>query len=328
MSNNHIMREAILNFAKQFEFEPEIQNEEKLTRSDHVILAGMGGSHLAGDILRTATLPCRISIHQDYGLPPGIPEKELRESLVLANSYSGNTEETLDAFETAHNKELSVAVIATGGKLLEKARAAGVPFIQAPDAGIQPRAALGFNFRAVAKMLGLENIIRETRELADTLKPAEWEHRGQNLAEKLAGKVPVIYASQKNYAVAYNWKIKLNETGKIPAFYNLLPELNHNEMNGFDAPYAQELSKNFYFIFLTDSTDHPQVTKRMGVVEKLYTERGFTVEKVALEGKNHWEKVFSSLLLADWTAYSLAESHSLEANDVPMIEEFKKLIRA
>jgi glucose/mannose-6-phosphate isomerase len=152
--------------------------------------------------------------------------------------------------------------------------------------------------------------------------------------------VPVIYASNHNSSLAEIWKIKLNETGKIPAFYNVLPELNHNEMTSFDvSDSTAELSNKFYFIILKDMGDNPKILKRMQVLEKLYEDRNLKVETIEIPahnafsiadagGKNEnvWHKIFSSLLLADWTAYYTALEYGLEPEQVPMVEEFKKLI--
>jgi glucose/mannose-6-phosphate isomerase len=153
------------------------------------------------------------------------------------------------------------------------------------------------------------------------------EPEGRELASRLNGKVPLIYSSEANYSIAYNWKIKFNETGKIPAFYNVVPELNHNEMNGFDVvDRTRELSANFNFIFLRDSDDYSQIQKRFDVLKKLYTSRGLGVIEVPLSGTNPIEKMVRSLALADWTAVAIAEQYGLESEQVPMVEEFKRLI--
>src|SRR3989344_8461257 len=134
------MEEAIKNFRKQFEWEPIIENKEKLKSYQGYILAGMGGSHLQGDVFQTVVPGFNLSVHQDYGLPSWSLEF-LKNYLVIASSYSGNTEETVSVFEEAVVKGVSVAVITTGGKLLELAKQHSVPYIQIPDTGIQPRSA-------------------------------------------------------------------------------------------------------------------------------------------------------------------------------------------
>ena len=326
------MRTIIRNFSQQFSYGPKIENRGRWKKYTRFVVLGMGGSNLAAPLLLIGKPELRISVHRDYGLPV-IFESEKAETLVICNSYSGNTEEVLDGFEEAMRQGLNVAAISIGGKLLERAKETGAPYIQMPDTGIQPRMALGFNTLALAVMMGEEEIVTELHRLTevpltrDRGLMAFLEEQGRTLAERIRGKVPVIYSSRHNRAIAYNWKIKLNETGKIPAFFNVFPELNHNEMTGFArADSTHALSERFYFIFLKDAEDHPRVQRRMDVTEKLYRERGLPVEAVPLEGNTVWEKIFSSLLLADWTALYLAEHYGVEAVEVPMVEDFKKML--
>jgi len=321
-----MMADIIRNFAKQFEYEPVIENGDALEKKPRVLVAGMGGSHLGAEMtLRLdSTLPIRV--HWDYGLPTR-PEGELEESLVVCSSYSGNTEEVLSAYVAAKERGLALAVIAVGGKLIEWAKRDGIAYVQMPDTGIQPRSALGFATIGLLKLLGQENLISDLRALADTIDPSAVESDGKELAARLKDHVPVIYSSQTNWTLAWNWKIKFNETGKIPAFYNTFSELNHNEMTGFDVQdSSKHLSENFYFIILRDSTDHPKNLKRMETLEKLYTDRGLPVEVIELRGQSLAEKMFRSLVLADWVAVHTAELYGLESEQVPMVEEFKKMI--
>ncbi|MDO8561124.1 MAG: bifunctional phosphoglucose/phosphomannose isomerase [bacterium] len=320
------MREQIVNFNKQFAFEPEIKNAANLRKYKKFIVAGMGGSHLAGDLIKGWMPELDIVINSDYGLPT-INESRKSETLLIASSYSGNTEETLDAFKKAQEENISIAVVAAGGELLRLADETGSPYVQLPDTGIQPRMATGFSFKALLKLMGQEDALKEVTALAGTLKPSEYEDEGKALAERLRGHIPVIYSSSRNRATAYNWKIKFNETGKIPAFCNAFPELNHNEMTGFDIQEAtSDLSKNFYFIILRDRNDHPKILKRMEVMAGLLKKRGLPPEFVELKGKNIFEKMFASLVLADWVALYTAEGYGVESEKVPMVEEFKKLI--
>jgi glucose/mannose-6-phosphate isomerase len=127
--------------------------------------------------------------------------------------------------------------------------------------------------------------------------------------------VPVIYSSSSNLSIAYNWKIKINETGKTPAFYNIFPELNHNEMNSFDVKDStKELSNKFYFIILKDVEDDSRILKRMDVLEKLYKDRGLQVQTIELTGKNVLHKIFSSIVFADWVAYHTALQYDWSLN--------------
>lgn len=322
------MYETIKNFHTQFGYEPKIENAENLKKAfSKFIIAGMGGSNLVADLLRIRDPYIDIIVHKNYGLPK-LSEQELEKRLLFANSYSGNTEETIDSLLQAISRKLAIAVIATGGRLIELAKEHYLPYIQMPATGIQPRSALGFNMKAVVKLIGRNNWLEELTALMGSLKPSEIEAAGNTLAKKIQGFVPVIYSSPENIGIAYNWKIKFNETGKIPAFYNVLSELNHNEMTGFDVKEGnRELTGKFYFIILKDNDDHPSIQKRMEILEKLYRDRGLPVETIALQGTSVFHKIFASLVLADWAAYYTALQYSLEPEQVPMVEEFKQLIK-
>ncbi|MDO8594213.1 MAG: SIS domain-containing protein [bacterium] len=320
------MEEAIKKFNTQFEWKPVVENESALPRQKRVVLGGMGGSHLAGGLFQALRPEVPFFIHRDYGLPALLPS-DLKESMYIADSFSGNTEEAVDFAEKALSKRLSVTVIAKGGKLLEFAQKHKLPHVVLPPTKIQPRSGLGFQILALAALLHDAPLLKELSKLTTILKPALLERQGKALVESLRGSIPVIYSSTRNQSLAYNWKIKMNETGKIPSFYNVFPELNHNEMTGFDTIETTEgLSRKLHFIFLTDSTDHPQIQKRMRVCKKLYEERGIAVSIVPLKGKSVLEKIFTSLLIADWTALHLSKLYKTEAEQVPMVEEFKRLI--
>ncbi len=322
-----MMYEAIKNFNKQFTYEPKISNKEKLVKSQWYIVAGMGGSHLAADLLKTWNSQLPLLVYRNYGLPK-IPDEVLKNSLIIASSYSGNTEEVLDVYKEAKKNNIPVAAIAIGGKLLERAVHDGVPYIQIPDTGIQPRSALGFSIKALLALMRQENALNEITKLSELLHPETFEKSGKELAERIRGYVPVIYSSEQNEAIAYNWKIKFNETGKIPAFYNVFSELNHNEMIGFDVKEkTRSLSEKFYFILLRDKADHPRIQKRMEILKKLYQDRKLPIVEIELDDQqNVFHKIFSSLVLADWTAYYTAKGYDVEPEQVPMIEEFKKLV--
>lgn len=318
------MEEAIRNFHTQFEWVPAVVNAEALPKKNKFVVGGMGGSHLSAGLLQCAHPTIELSIHRDYGLPT---LSDAKDRLYIASSYSGNTEEILDFAESALKKSYALAVMSVGGRLVEFAKRNGLPHVIIPDTKIQPRSALGFAMKALGALLSDERLLKELSELSTGLLPDELEEKGRELARALRDSVPIIYASTRNSAVAYNWKIKMNETGKLPAFCNVFPELNHNEMTGFDAIETTEgLSRKFHFIFITDRGDHPQVAKRMKVTKKLYEERGFLVTTIHLDGKSAFEKIFNSLLIADWTAVHLSKIYGTEAEQVPMVEEFKQLI--
>ena len=321
------MEEAIKNFPKQFLWEPHIVGNERLEVGGwkRFIVCGMGGSALAGDLLR-------ISVWRDYGLPKEIDAKN---TFVIACSYSGNTEETIDAFLEARKRGLPVAAVSTGGKLLELAIQHHISYIQLPNTGIQPRMAAGYSIKALLKLMGEEEKLMGIKKLAETLDVEAAGQKGKELSQSLKGKLPIIYSSSRNFPIAYNWKIKFNETGKIPAFANCFPELNHNEMTGFDWKRDTNLRMrandanggSFFFILLEDPDDDPRIIKRMQITKKLFEDRGLTAYSIGLYGDSIWHKIFQNLLIADWAAFYLAKFYGVDPEQVPMVEELKKLMQ-
>jgi glucose/mannose-6-phosphate isomerase len=267
-----------------------------------------------------------LYVHRDYGLPP-FSDEFFKKSLLIASSYSGNTEEVVSFVEQALVRGYPIAIVTCGGKLLELAEKNSLPHIKLPDVGIQPRSALGFSTVALAKLTGDLELLAELRELSQKIVPGTFEKDGKKLAEKLKGKIPLVYSSVKNLPLAYNWKIKFNETGKVPAFYNLFSEMNHNEISGFDpSSGVKNLITNFSAIFLTDDADNSHIQKRMVVCKKLYEKQGIETFSEPLAGGTILERAFNSLLLADWTALYIANASGADPEKVPLIEEFKKHI--
>lgn len=316
---------SVRQFAKQFSFKPKVENfSTSLNSAEKIIVAGMGGSALAAEILKCGRPDLNLTTFKTYGLPEGIS----KNTLIIASSYSGNTEETLSSFEKARKEKFPISVITAGGKLLALSKKYKIPYVRITETGIQPRISLGFNLLALLKLINEEKELKSVAGLVNSLKAEKAEKIGQNIAGKLWNKIPIIYASTRNFAVAYNWKIKLNETGKIPAFYNVFPELNHNEMTGFDlTKTTQVLSQKFQFIFLKDLSDDKSIQKRMKVTRSLYEQRGFGVEEINLVEKDIWLKIFQNLIIADWVAINIAKYYGTESTEVPMVEKFKRLIK-
>jgi glucose/mannose-6-phosphate isomerase len=313
------MRDIILNFSNQFRYGPKVENFEKLKTYKSFVVVGMGGSGLVGKIMKSAMPEIDLINHADYGLPSG----NLEGALVVCNSISGNTEEVLDAVNEAKKRGLDAAAISFGGKLIEFAKSGGLPYIQIPDTGAQPRMSVGCNIVALAKIMGLELPVTQL----SGIKAENFEERGKELAEALKNYTPVICASNPNSIIAYLWKINFNENAKIPAFYNLFPELNHNEMTGFDRGiHNEQLLEKFIFMMLKDELDHPRVLRRMEMTAQVYRKRGLPVLETDVAGSGRFDKIFSSLILIYWTTYYLAVGYGVNPVEIPMVEEFKKMI--
>src|SRR3989344_4488760 len=315
------MEESIKGIASQFNFNPEIENSDKFGSYGKFVVSGMGGSHLAADILKNLLPEIPMTVHQDYGVPQGALGTD---TLFIASSFSGNTEETLDFAKCVLEENWPLAIVTKGGELLKLAEDNKLPFVLIPDVKIQPRIALGYSILALAKLFKNAELIREFQTLSSRLNTVLLEEKGVELQKELGERIPIIYSSERNRVIAYNWKIKFNETGKIPAFFNIFPELNHNELSGFDHnEKSADLSQKFLIIALTDSEDDKRIQKRMEVTLDVLSQKGIAVKKINLEGETRVLKIFNSLIFADWTAFHTAKYYGHEPNDVPLVEEFK-----
>ncbi|MBI4136317.1 MAG: hypothetical protein HY481_02105 [Candidatus Vogelbacteria bacterium] len=312
------LREQILNFPKQLEAGLEVVNADRLIKTDKFILCGLGGSALAGGLMKVYNPELDLLIHRDYGLPR-VPRYFLEGALLILSSYSGETEEVLDTLAAVMSRGLKAAVIAGGGTLLEEAKRLRLPYVVLP-AGWLPRLAVGHSFTGLAKLIRDDKIIPGLALAREALNLTASESAGKKLSVWLDGKLTIIYASTVNLHLAYYWKICLNETGKTAAFFNVLPEMNHNELAAADP--------HFGYIFLRDTADHPRIKHRFDRLSEMFEGRGLAVTEVILSGRSPLEKIFHSVLLANWTAYHLALAAQRDPAATPVIEEFKKLIKS
>ena len=314
-----IFEKLISDFPKQFAFEPRVENAEHLPKAGSFVVGGMGGSHLAADLIKAAEPNFDLIIHKNYGLPKLPTHTNLKEKLFIAVSYSGDTEETLDFAEQALTKKLPLAAISKGGKLIAFARKNNLPHIILPEVCLPPRMATGFVMNALLKLMGQESEITALRAARFAVEPSK------KIAEVINTHIPIFYASEQNRTIANFWKIIVNETAKQPAFANVFPELNHNEMTGFG---NNDYIKYFIFVFIKDEDDNPRIIKRMVTTKQMLTGLGGNVLEINLTGSTRWEKILNSVMSAHWTAYYLARAKNLDPLATPTIEEFKKLIGA
>lgn len=323
------LRQVILDspnqFLKALEFSKDIKIKGKFNQ---IIICGMGGSALTGDILKTYLAEKKINLSvficRDYNLPFFAD----KNTLIFASSYSGNTEETISCFQEAKKKKLNIIGFSKNGRLEKLCRENNIPFVKYPNDGpnFQPRFALGYSFTSFVSVLINQKIIKDCRNEIKNLAKylfnlnLELENEGKKIAKKLAGKIPLIYSSSKySESVARIIKIKFNECSKTQAFYNKFPELNHNEMVGFT-----KLQGNYYIIILKDPKDHPRNIKRMEITSQLLQKKGIPLLIYQMKGKNILEKIFSTIILGDWISYYLALEYKQDPTPVKMVEDFKK----
>ncbi|PLW79814.1 bifunctional phosphoglucose/phosphomannose isomerase [Candidatus Woesearchaeota archaeon] len=284
-----------------------------------IIILGLGGSALPGYLLKQYLNDFHIPIYviEDYDIPSFVD----KESLVFVISYSGNTEETLSMYRQAAKTGAKVITMSSGGKLKDLAefnKGKHIPVIP----GLAPRQGYGLMFFSLLTVLENSKIIPEEKDnikkLVNALK-TDFETMGKNLAMKISGKIPLIYASTRLSHVAWKWKINFNETAKIPAFYDVFPGLNHNEINMY-----QNSLDDYYVILLRDEKEHPRVSKHMDISKKIIKDAGVEVTEIGIKGDCYLTRIFSTLVIGDWTAYYLAIMNETDPFEVKIIERLKE----
>jgi glucose/mannose-6-phosphate isomerase len=298
----------------------------------NVVVAGMGGSALAASFLPVwPTLHVPFEVVRDYNIPSYINEN----TLFIASSYSGNTEETLAALAQAQKQGAQIGVISAGGQLADIAHQNGYSLAQLPQAS-QPRFAVLYNLKALVTYLekaGLvvaENAERDLAQVAKFLEQQtkKWradvptsQNQAKQLALELVGKSPVIYAGPNFAPVAYKWKINFNENAKNVAWCNTLPEFNHNEFLGWS---SHPVEKPYGVVYLQSSFDHSQVTKRFEVSKRLLSGKMPDPEVVQAEGETLIEQLLWTVALGDFVSLYVALLNNLDPTPVELIEKLKK----
>ena len=287
-------------------------------------VCGMGGSGIGG-ALASAVLGDRLSrpilVIRDYELPSWTPAGHA----ALCMSYSGDTEETLACFEAADALGVRRVVATTGGALAELARAAGVPVVGIPS-GLQPRAAVGYTFAIaaeVATLIQAADGIRTEIDAAAAWLAQEREgliERSAEIAASVAGSVPVIYGCDLTVPVAYRWKTQLNENAKQQAFTHELPELDHNEIVGWDEGCdGGPLSA----VFLEDSDQHPRQRQRAALTSKLIEPAAHTVLRIETEGETRTARMLWGVMLGDLVSLHVAAARGVDPSPIEMIDRLK-----
>lgn len=322
------MYQAMLDFPKQFLQSWEIASSVELglekKKYNRILLTGLGGSSLPGDILNDYLSPqIRIELIRDYDLPENLTS----DDLIFISSYSGNTEETLENFNQALEQKLNIVVIVHGGKLKELAIENNIPYIQIP-ACVQPRSAAGNFFSSMIWVLDHLDIIgfdiQEFEKLEKFLieqKPRYHDY-GEEIGNFLLNKTPIIFGPAFMESTSRIWKVKVTENTKTAGFYNVFPEVNHNEMVG----YTRKMI-DIGFIFLRSQFMRKRIKQRMIILKQLLEEQ-YSVRYVDLKGENLLQELFDGILLADYVTLHMAKIYGVDPAPVPMIEDFKVGLKA
>lgn len=301
-------------------------------RYRNIILAGMGGSAIGGDLIRSlikseAKIP--FEIHRNYGLPSYADN----ETLLICSSYSGTTEETLSSFKEGVKRDCHIICVATGGELAKLASQANVPRAIIP-AGFPPRAALGYSFTVNLVILGRLNICRDySTELAESVELLDNQNRVYGyesadnfafvLAKLISGKIPIIYAGADLLeTTALRFKGQICENAKQMAFCNVFPEFNHNELVGWQLPSG--LDKQFIVIILRDINDNPQTIKRMRIIEQVLAEKRIGIINLEGNGKYPLTRMLSLINLGDYCSFYLALLNGVDPTPIEVINFLKR----
>lgn len=308
----------------------EVVLPETYKNFKRVLVCGMGGSALGGRVVKSFAFDkanACIEVLTDYNLPAYVDS----ETLVIASSYSGNTEETVSALGQVVEKRLPVFVIAAGGKLIDIARENGLPvYILNPkfNPSGQPRLAVGYSIGAIFGVLAKVGILVEAeveiREVVDYLKIEQQDlmKTGEALANSIAGKLPVIVASEHLTGAAHVMKNQLNETAKSFSVLFDLPELNHHLMEGLKNP--KEATEKLLFVFVKSGKYHERVQKRYALTKEVVEKNDIKTYELSILGKSKLSEVFSLLQVGSYVQAYLGAIYGEDPLSIPWVDYFKE----
>lgn len=333
--DRHIMLKLLTSFPDQLQHARQIGNDFKFhidpSKIKTIVFAGMGGSAIGGDLVISQlgdqfTKPALVI--RNYSLPGFVDSA----TLVIISSYSGNTEESISCLEQAKAKKAQILCITSGGEIAAKANASGFPVITIPG-GAPPRTALAYLSVPILIVLTKNGFaadisfeLNET-ELLLQHKAVDYSPDSQNnpaldLAKKLIGKIPILYSSADLLGVVgLRWKGQLSENAKVLAFHNVFPELNHNEIVGWEK--LNHLFENFQIIYLRDLADHSRNQIRMDITKKILEQVAPPIIQLFTEGHSRLARLFSLIYLGDMVSYYLAILNGIDPTPIEKIQFLK-----
>jgi glucose/mannose-6-phosphate isomerase len=303
---------------------------------ENVVVLGMGGSGIAGDVLLSTAgpfMPVPVVVVKSYVLPAFVSDA----TLVFAISFSGDTEETVEAASEAAIQGARVVAVTRGGELARRAEAWGAPLIRIPDGIPQPRAGLGalsIPPLVVLEEMGLfpgaskwiaEAVVQLRHRAAQLEKPGNVAER---LAKKIDRTIPLVYGGGSiATTAALRWKTQFNENAKIPAFWATQPELCHNEVAGW-GQHGDLTRQAVTLVALRHDNEHPQVHRRFELVYELMDEVVASIEEVRAEGEGAVAQLFDLVMLGDYTSLHLAQRLGVDPGPVPALDFVKEGLSA
>jgi glucose/mannose-6-phosphate isomerase len=290
------------------------------------LILGMGGSGISGVILSrmlAATSPVPIQSNSDYSIPGWVGP----DTLVVACSCSGNTEETLIALKSAQERGARIVAITSGGQLADWADTHGWPSVRFPG-GQPPRSQFGYAFTSVFHVLHAAGLASDEQRAAfgrvgDHLAAGQENaiSRGESLAELLDGRKVLLYSDASQEGLIIRWRQQLNENSKMLCSHHVFPEMNHNELVGWESGDEQILA----VVFQTPE-DHPRTRARMDVCMEIFQEQGADVVVIEGDGDNAILRFFDLVHVGDWTSLLLAENEGVDPVDIRNIDQLKEAL--
>jgi glucose/mannose-6-phosphate isomerase len=297
------------------------QTEQKAFAN--VTLSGLGGSGIGGSIVQNFVgdqMRVPFIVNKDYSLPAFVG----KDSLVIISSYSGNTEETLEAMQQAIKAKATVVCVTSGGKVSELSKKKNLDCILLP-AGMPPRSCLGYSLTQVLFILAHFGFIKNDfeKQLKATIKllkddEKDIQKRGKALAKKLNGKLPVIYAASAFEGVAVRFRQQINENSKMLCWHHVVPEMNHNELVGW-----RTKDSNKAVVLLRNETDYERTQLRMEINKTIIKKYTPNIVEIWSKGKSYLERAFYTVHLTDWATVFLAEMNGMDDTEVKVIDFLK-----
>ena len=329
------MIEHILDLGNQLKKELETSNDFIIDSFSDLLIVGMGGSGVAGDVLKLVlneTTQINVDVRKAYGIPEVIAN---RRPKCLFISYSGNTEETVEAVNDAIKYKLDWSVISSGGKLLELAIEHKRPFVKVPS-GLQPRAAFGLMTKAVLHFVSsdrdgkyLEMCNQAGEYLNETLANQSENKlllQALEISKEISTKTSVIYGGTPlTYLVAQRWKTQINENAKSKAFVGYMPEVHHNEILSWEANKGDS-KNNYQLLFLRSSKENSQISKRFELTKEIIGDNVDISEIENISSKNIVSNLFHLTLIGDLVSVYMATNLNIDPYDITAIEKLKKLL--
>ena len=328
------MLEHVLNLGNQLKTDLEVSQGFTSIDYDRILIVGMGGSGVAGDVLKLILnkhTNIDVEVRKTYNLTKN---HSSTRPFCLFISYSGNTEETVSAAQDAINKNLEWSAISSGGELLELATKYNKNFVKVPT-GLQPRAAFGLMTKAVINFLPnsiksnflnacddagnyLNNLIEDvSNEVFDISK---------NIANQIGTKTAVIYAgSELTYLVAQRWKTQINENSKSKAYVGFMPEIHHNEILSWEAD--QEGSKNNFILILLRGNDHKKIDNRFEITKELIGSKVDILDVRNISSENLIKDLLHLVVIGDLVSVELANQLKIDPFNIDAIENLKKKLK-